>query len=216
MNRSLGSLFLASLLIATTASRGLAQTPPPAAPPPDPWSSPHPATPGAPQAAPPPYAPPPGYGQPAPYGAPNPYGWGGQPGFNQQALFIYENEKKSPGIALLLNFLVVGLGSIYADHFLGALLSWGLIIGGAVVAASAITHDLDAGRTEVNQGVFTAGIIMVVGGYIYSYVDAYTSAKAFNRELAQRLGLPAGFTFAPVPIITGPSVAWGPAIGFQF
>jgi hypothetical protein len=229
MNRGSGSVFLASLLVGLTASNAVAQTPPAGAPPPDPppadaWNTPHPSPPPGPQGAPPPYAPPPGYAQPpqypppAPYGygAPNPYGWGGQPGFNQQALFVYENEKKSPGVALLVNFLFPGLGSIYADHALGALLTWGLIIGGVAVAVAGINQDLENGRTEVNPAPIVAGYVMVIGGIVYSYVDAYTSAKAFNRALAQRLGLPVGFTLAPAPIVVGTSVAWGPAIGFRF
>jgi hypothetical protein len=230
MNRSVGSSIVASLLIGVTASQAIAQTPPAAAPPPAPppadaWNTPHPSPPPGPQGAPPSYAPPPGYAQPpqypppAPYGgygAPNPYGWGGQPGFNQQALFVYENEKKSPGIALLVNFLFPGLGSIYADHALGALLTWGLIIGGVAVAVVGINQDLENGRTEVNPAPIVAGYVMVLGGIVYSYVDAYASAKAFNRALAQRLGLPVGFTLAPAPIVVGTSVAWGPAIGFRF
>jgi hypothetical protein len=222
MNRRSGSLVLASLLVVVTASRAAAQTPPPAGPAADPWNTPHPAPPPGPQGAPPPYAPPPGYAPPqnypppAPYGAPNPYGWGGQPGFNQQSLFVYENEKKSPGIALLINFLLPGLGSIYADHAMGALLTWGLIIGGVAVAVAGINRDLEAGQSEVNPAPIVIGYLMVLSGIIYSYVDSYTSAKEYNRALAQRLGLPAGFVLGPAPMVVGQTIGWGPAIGFRF
>src|SRR5262245_32590667 len=101
------SLTVVSLLVLATVPRAWAQTPLPPAPPvqpsgppPDAWNTPHPSPPPDAQSAPPPpYAPPP-YAQPIPYGAPTPFG------ANPHAMYIYENEKKSPGIALLINFLL--------------------------------------------------------------------------------------------------------------
>jgi hypothetical protein len=210
MKRLLGSLLLASLMV----SKAWAQTPPP----PDPWNTPHPAPPPG-QPPPPPYAPPPQAPPPPPYGAPNPYGgWGSSPyGFSQQAVFMYENEKKNAGIALLINFLLPGLGSIYADHAMGALLTWGLIFGGVAVAVWGINQGAQNGSGTINPAPILVGYLMAISGVVYSYIDAYASTKAYNRALAQRLGLPAGFSLGPAPLLVdGQSTAWGPALSFRF
>ena len=214
MKRFVGSLLLVGLMV----SKVWAQTPPP----PDPWNPPHPGpAPGQPgQPLPPPYAPPPHAPPAAPYGAPSPYGggWGSGPhGFNQQSMFIYENEKKNPGIALLINFLLPGAGSIYADHAMGALITWGLIFGGVALAVWGINQDRQSGTGTLNPAPLVGGYLMALTGVVYSYVDAYSSSKAYNRALARRLGLPDGFALGPAPFVApGQTTAWGPAVSFRF
>jgi hypothetical protein len=160
----------------------------------------------------------------APYGA-APYGaaYGNSYGVSPQAMMFYDNEKKNAGIAVLLEFLVPGVGSVYADHGMGALITWGLMIGGFVV----IVWDLESqfttnpdGTTTTN-GSFDAtpvllGIGLILAGRIYGFVDSYSSCTNYNRALAQRLGLPLGVALNLAPIRMDQNVAWGPALSLRF
>jgi hypothetical protein len=173
-----------------------------------------------------PYGNPP-YGSP-PYGSPYgaaPYGsaYGSSYGVSPQAMMFYDNEKKNGAIALLLEFLVPGVGSVYADHGMGALITWGLMIGGVVV----IVWDLESqirtnpDGTTTTDGNFDAtpvllGLGMILAGRIYGFVDSYSSCTNYNRALAQRLGLPLGVAFNLAPIRLDQNVAWGPALSLRF
>src|SRR5689334_13734944 len=128
--------------------------------------------------------------QPLPPAQGAPYGYAPGYNINPQTLFIYEEEKKSPGLALLLSFLLPGLGNIYADHAMGAVITWGLIIGGVSIVAWSINETNVQTGQEGNGGAFLLGFFMALGGVVYSLVDSYSSAKDYNRELARRLGLP--------------------------
>ena len=198
-------MVLASITLGSATARAQAQTPAP-----DPWLTPHPsgAPPqGAPRAAPAPV-------QPLPYGEPSPSPYMGQPyGFNQRSVFMYENDKKNPGVALLINFLFMGAGSIYADHAAGALIAWGVMIGGVALVIWAVNPDRSERETE--YGV-TGGLMMMAGAVIYSYVDAYQSAKEYNRNLARRLGLPIDLALSATSIRNGETTAWGPALTLRF
>jgi len=138
-------------------------------------------------------------------------------------MFVYAEQRKSSGLAVLLSLLVPGVGNIYADHVMGAVVTWALIIGGAVVAGHSVQSTTTdaygysyATTTSVNSTELTAGIFMVLGGFIYSPIDAYFASERYNHELAERLGLPTGFALGPVPIRTDRSVAWGPGLSFRF
>ena len=138
-------------------------------------------------------------------------------------MFLYAEQRKSSAVAVLLSLLVPGVGNIYADHPLGAVITWALIIGGVVVATHSV-HETTVDSygysyttsTNVNSSELTLGIFMVLGGMVYSPIDAYFASERYNHELAQRLGLPTGFALGPVPIRTDRSVAWGPGLSFRF
>jgi hypothetical protein len=107
---------------------------------------------------------------------------------------------------------------------MGAVITWGLIIGGVFVAANSV-HETTAGygyysysytTTSVNSSELTLGILMFLGGFVYSPIDAYFASETYNQVLAQRLGLPMGLALAPAPIRTDRSVSWGPALSFRF
>ena len=152
--------------------------------------------------------------QPLPPAQGAPYGYApGYGGINPQAMFLYEDEKKSPGLALLLSFLLPGLGNIYAEHWAGAAITWGLIIGGASIMVWGVNHTNPEAETD-NGGAIVLGFFVILGGTIYSLIDAYTSARDFNHELAQRLGLPV-MGIVPIRTSTG-DMAWGPALELRF
>jgi TM2 domain-containing membrane protein YozV len=135
-------------------------------------------------------------------------------------MFIYEAQRKSSALAVLLSILVPGVGNIYADHVMGAVITWALIIGGVVVAANSVHNTIDsydyATSSNVNSSELTLGIFMILGGFVYSPIDAYFASESYNHALAQRLGLPTGFALGPAPIRTDRSVAWGPGLSFRF
>ena len=143
-------------------------------------------------------------------------GYGYAPGYvNPQTMFLYEEEKKSPALALVLSLLLPGVGNIYADHAVGALITWVLIIGGAWLAWWGIEREVNRAPGESVDGTpIVVGYLAVLGGIVYSLVDSYQSAKEYNRELAKRLGLP---IIGVAPIRTsGGDMAWGPALILRF
>jgi TM2 domain-containing membrane protein YozV len=153
--------------------------------------------------------------QPLPPAQGSPYGYAPGYNINPQTMFIYEEEKKSPGAALVLSLIFPGLGNIYADHWMGAVVTWVLIIGGVSIAMWGIEHtDLEPGGSD-NGGAIVLGFLVALGGGVYSVVDAYQSAKEYNRELARRLGLPI-VSLAPIRMSGSGETAWGPALMLRF
>lgn len=149
-------------------------------------------------AGPQPYAPPAPYpAYPAPYAAPYatrvppPYPVPIPNGYSPGAL--YEEMRKSAGLAFLFEFFLPGAGSIYADHATGAIITWGLALGGMVVVlrSGRTTHDPYTGedRTDLNVAQLAIGVLMLVGGRTYGLVDSIISTRAYNERLRQRLGL---------------------------
>jgi hypothetical protein len=138
--------------------------------------------------------------------------------------FYYEAQKKNELLALVIEFFVPGVGSIYADHVAGAMITWALTVGGVVLAfwwlgeninqqdsfgASSDTGPRDTWAIYVALGA-------IIGGRIYGLVDSYSSAHDFNRRLRQRLGLPDYASVGVVPIRTDRTIAWGPSLSFRF
>ena len=201
------STFFRAVACATTllvATPSLAQAPPP----------PPPGQPPPPPGQPPP---PPGYGYGYGYGNPN------DPYRLQNAYFMYNNDKKNEGIALLLEFFIPGVGSLYADHVNGALLTWGCVVGGFVLVLWGISHEInhvdDPYRTNDNDDVGGAailgGIVLVIGGRIYGLYDSYASTRDYNLELRRRLGLEASFAIAPLRA-PGGDLVWAPSLQLRF
>jgi TM2 domain-containing membrane protein YozV len=214
------ALVIGQLAFAAPAWAQTAPAPQPA-PPTNPWQAPPSQTyqtppPGYPPSAGPPPGyppPPPGYGGPYYYYGPN----------NQMTYANYEAQKKNAGLALLVEFLVPGLGSFYGDHGLGALITWTLMITGVVllvVGANQWVDDVNAENgSEIHSSTgnteMIAGLLMILGGRIYGFVDAYQSSEEYNRKLRARLGLPPGFVIGVGPVGRG-SMSIGPHLGFTF
>lgn len=221
------------LVLVGIASPGVSRAQQPAPP-----AAPAPATaPAAPpqQAAPVPYdpyapqpaygAPPPGYGAPPPgYGAPA-YGYGygyapyGAP--TPMQLMAYENEKKSAGLALVLQILLPGAGSIYADHVAGAAITWGGMIGGIALIIAGVNQDVrsingQSTTSSQGDGLILAGVGAYLGFWIYGFVDAYQSANEYNANLAKKLRLPMmDLSLAPLRT-AAQSTALAPTLTWRF
>jgi hypothetical protein len=210
MRRLAGVLVGISLTILAAGARAADAPPPPPTPPPPPGGfAPYPGPYGYPPAGPP-------YGNAGPYGNGYPYG-------PPPANFVYETQKKNEMLALVIEFFVPGVGSIYADHVGGALITWAATVGGVAVFFWWIGQNfdnrnnggsLDNGSRDTWAIYLALGLIF--GGRIYGLVDSYTSARDFNRRLRARLGMPEWAALGVVPIRTDRSVSWGPSLGFRF
>lgn len=198
-----------------SAISGSTTAAPPSSPTPawDPWVSPPGAAPAPSQPRPQPYAPgysPPAY--PAPFPGAYPYG----PGYSPYAR--YELDKKSPLLGFAIEFLVPGLGSIYGDHAWGAVLTWGLMVGGiAVVLSGFETNRSDYGDSEttLDEDRLTIGLLMLLGGRIYGLVDSVVAARGYNEQLRQKLGIASHFSIEPIRLANG-SLTAGPSLRMQF
>jgi hypothetical protein len=199
-----GAGLLASRPLVVSAGQGPAtipsvpQQPPPAPPAPYP-----------PAGYPPPGYPPPGFYGPATY----PY----EATFAAQV--AYDAQKKDPFVALLLEILVPGVGSIYAGHALGAVVTWAFLIAGVVLFAIGLDKVSDhgfLGRSNSGGTEILLGLLVMAGGRVYGFVDSWTSARDHNRKLRERLGLPAFVSLGVVPLRTSAGLAAGPGLRFTF
>jgi TM2 domain-containing membrane protein YozV len=132
---------------------------------------------------------------------------------------MYEAERKNPAIAIALSLLIPGVGSIYADHVLGAVITWGLIIGGFALTLDSVHTTVDPyGNSSANDNSneLTVGVLMMLAGFVYSPIDAYVSTDNYNHALAEQLGLPTSVALVPAPIRTDRGVAWGPGVALRF
>jgi hypothetical protein len=187
-------IFLAAVIAQLAlGSQALAQSTP--APPPDPYT-----------------APPPAYGAAPAYGVPT---------TPQTAYLLYDAQRRNVGLAILIEFFVPGLGSLYGDHGVGALITWGVMLGGialVIVGATQFVNTADQGGQD-NTAAGTevgVGIAMILGGRIYGLIDSYLATDEYNRKLRQKLGLPAGLSLGIGRVGSGPATALGPKLSFTF
>jgi hypothetical protein len=137
-------------------------------------------------------------------------------------VMAYENQKKTPALGLLLElFTLPGIGSLYGDHPQGALITWGGMIGGIVLAVAGANKLSEGDRindesTRDTGGLMlTVGILSVIGFRVYGLVDSWQSCVSYNRELSKRLGLPP-LMVNLAPVSTDRGLAWGPALQLRF
>jgi TM2 domain-containing membrane protein YozV len=175
-------------------SRALAQPPPP-----DPYMAPPPA-----------------------YGAPN---YVTPPmTANQTAFLMYDAQRKNVGLAVLLEFFIPGLGSLYGDHGLGALITWAVMLAGVGLLVWGVSDLVESAddptRSSPSNTAATveilAGVGLMLGGRIYGFVDSYLATDEYNSKLRARLGLPAGLSLGVGRIGGGPAMAVGPRLTYRF
>ena len=211
-------LFLSILSTSVRAAEPAPSATPSAAA--EPAPAPYPGYP--PQAAPAPYYPPGnGFQYPPPaFGYPGyaPYA----PAWQQAA---YENQKRNAGLALLLEFVVPGLGSIYGDHVPGALINWGLevvgialIVDGINLSSSSNCYGDYCNDRTFNDSEIGLGLLMLLGGRVYGFIDAYSSTNDYNQRLRTQYGLPAWMSMqvGVQPIRSQGSVAYAPTLQLRF
>ncbi len=170
--------------------------------------------------------PPPPPGGFAPYGPPYGPAYAAHYGYapvQPPGELYYEAQKKNEMLALVIEFFVPGVGSIYADHVAGAMVTWALTVGGIVLAfwwvgqnINQESFDNGAGNGPRDTWAIYLALGAILGGRIYGLVDSYSSARDFNQRLRQRLGLPDFASLGVVPIRTDRAISWGPSLSFRF
>ena len=94
---------------------------------------------------------------------------------------------KSPSTAFACSFFLPGLGQYYNEQPVKGLLQEMIVFGGAVFYEAGYQKRSSWNYYEYNNSVElrTYGIIMIVGGWLWSIIDAPTSASRINRKLAR-------------------------------
>jgi hypothetical protein len=214
---------IAGLVVAAMTMAGAAGATPPPGPwvqggppkPQQPQSAPGPAAapaPAAPGAAPAPYYnpyPP----QPAPgnqWGAPG-TGYDPYAGQSQAARMIYyDNQKKSMGIGLLVEFLIPGGGGIYAENYLGG----GLVLAASLVGAIIVMRGFFRcfGETSSSSGgiemqcdphdEFVFGLGVMVAARVAGFIVTPLSVNSYNERLRVKMGISPQFVAMPTVMST--------------
>jgi hypothetical protein len=168
--------------------------------------------------------------QPYPYPPPQPYPYPPpQPGYApaypdpyrmQAAYAEYESRKKNEGLAVILEVVLPGGGSIYAGHVEGALVTWGCTaVGGLLLILWATSyvdrHHSDDRISHRRDWALVAGLGLAVGGRVYGLYDSFASSRRFNVELQRRLGLPGHVSLGIGPIVGPGGTAWGPRLALE-
>lgn len=109
-------------------------------------------------------------------------------------------DRKSPGVAFLLSFLIVGAGQGYNGQWGKALLMAGGAISGVAIASAGAEDCVDYD----DCGRVTAGVVAALGFAIWSWIDAPITASAINTR--RDLGI-ASLEVGPLPKLGFPSDA---------
>ena len=129
----------------------------------------------------------------------------------------YQDKRHSVGLAMVMELFVPGLGCIYGDHWRGAWITWGLVLGGGMLMLSG--YDTGPTPGSSNDGArarLATGFGIMMAGAIYGFVDAIRSNLEYNQRLRQQLGLPEWIAFSLQPISTRQGIALAPSLHFTF
>lgn len=105
-------------------------------------------------------------------------------------LSLYNSERKEPGLAAFLSFLIVGGGQIYNG-------AWGKF--GAMILVTAISWSVYSGaKLNANRGYGsqsqnesqgTTALLIYLATWLYSMFDAYAEATDINDRLKTKYGI---------------------------
>ncbi len=86
---------------------------------------------------------------------------------------------KSPGGAFALSLMIPGAGQAHNGQ-------WGkgaLMLGGGLVSVGAAVAGSDECDSSGNCALFTAGLVGMIGFWVWSMIDAPVSASSINRRI---------------------------------
>ena len=86
---------------------------------------------------------------------------------------------KSPGGAFALSLMIPGAGQAHNGQ-------WGkaaLMLGGGLVSVGAAVAGSDECDSSDNCALFTAGLVGMIGFWVWSMIDAPVSASSINRRI---------------------------------
>ena len=102
---------------------------------------------------------------------------------------LVQKNKKNPMVALGLSFPIVGSGQFYNGQYIKGVAQMGAaVVGlGLVLSAGGDNTDSPDGNLDVDNDDWRSipGYVLLVGGTIWSLIDAPMSAKRINRQNMQ-------------------------------
>lgn len=105
-------------------------------------------------------------------------------------------QEKNPWLAFVLSFVITGTGQFYnGENKKGV-----VMLAGALTGAGMIVSQMENNEIPDDNGVVTAGAIVLLGSSLWSVIDAPVSANRINREARQA-------SLRITPVVTGDLVA---------
>ena len=88
---------------------------------------------------------------------------------------------KAPGTAVGLSFIFVGAGQLYNDEPEKAAVHWlvAIVAGGLIYT----------GLKDNDEGPIQIGLVLALGNWVYSMIDAYSSAQRINEQHRKNQGV---------------------------
>jgi hypothetical protein len=123
---------------------------------------------------------------------------------------------------MLLEAVFPGIGSIYADHVMGALITWCVGAAGAALMVFSFSrpHSGEQTITPTSDRVADAGVLtgfgVMVGARIFGFVDAWRSTTRYNDRLRVSLGLSAASPPGPLAPAAGRRMVLLPQLRLSF
>lgn len=114
---------------------------------------------------------------------------------------IYADDSKSTAGAVVLELLLPGLGSVYAEDNRGALMTWALLAAGAAAVIVGVSQlhfygpdgpeppPMPEKTSPVALPLIIGGVAVAVYGRIYGLQNAANAADRYNTTLRTSLGL---------------------------
>lgn len=116
------------------------------------------------------------------------------PGVQGAKMIRYMEERKNGGTAFLWSMVLPGAGHWYCDEwgkgFLFLTLELGAMVAALTVGVEA-SHTDYAGNLIIDEvnGIFWAGLGVLLAARIWEWVDMFAAVKRFNRRLQIKMGI---------------------------
>jgi len=104
-------------------------------------------------------------------------------------LLRYNSEKKEPWIAVLGAWFMPSLGHYYAGDWGRSLPKIGVQAAGLGLYIAGLSQTTTSSTTSSGTSLALGGLIVLLGGRIWEYFDAYSTAEDYNRSLQKKYSL---------------------------
>jgi hypothetical protein len=140
------------------------------------------------------------------------------------AIANYESNKRSRALALVIEWFIPGGGSIYGDHLQGAVVTWVTMVAGVALLVYGLSgYNSYEGQADDDDRIkfgVGGGIVLILGGRTYGFVDAWRSTTRYNENLRVRFGIPPQYSRdvrgpGGPRRLAGPR-GFGPQLAFRF
>ncbi len=131
---------------------------------------------------------------------------------------VPRKSRKEPAIAFGLAFFIPSAGQIYNGEYVKCGIYWGVSVVGMVMLSASIGDALFDENDDDIGALGTMGLVMILGAWGWSIIDAPLSASRINREngLAIRPPPDNGLTLKMAPISVDGHQAPGLILSWHF